>query len=64
MILRCLLERYNGVVWTGLIWLRTVIGKGSCEDCVNYYWDFIKWKEVIEQLQFWWPIEKCSVPWS
>jgi hypothetical protein len=23
IILRCILERYDGVAWTGLIWLRT-----------------------------------------
>jgi hypothetical protein len=31
MILRRILEKYNGFVWTGLIWLRIGISGGLCE---------------------------------
>jgi hypothetical protein len=31
VILKWILERYDGVVWTGLIWLRIGTSEGSCE---------------------------------
>jgi hypothetical protein len=49
IILRWILERKNGVVWTGLMWLRI----GTSEHC-NAPSGPIKYWEVVEQLHNWW----------
>jgi hypothetical protein len=47
IVLKWILERYNGVVWTALIWLRIGLVEGSCEHG-NEPSDSIKCWKVLE----------------
>jgi hypothetical protein len=59
IILKWILEEYDGMVWTELIWLK--IGTGSCEHdnepsgSINY-WDILEW------LHNWQLLKKGSAP--
>jgi hypothetical protein len=50
IILKWILEKYDGEVWTGLIWFRI-------RTCVNTAMNLqgsIIWREILEELRDWW----------
>jgi hypothetical protein len=47
IILKLILEKQDGVVWTGLIWLRIGPVEGSCEDG-NKLLGSIKFRDVLQ----------------
>jgi hypothetical protein len=55
-ILRWILERCDGVVWTGLVWLKMGQVESFCE-FGNEPSGSIKCWETIEWLHNWWPPE-------
>jgi hypothetical protein len=49
------LERWDGVMWTGLVWLRIKQAESSCEFGIELL-GFMKCGETIEWPKIWWPL--------
>jgi hypothetical protein len=47
-----ILERWDGVMWTGLVWLRIGTGEFGIEPSGS-----LKCWETIEWPNMWWPLE-------
>jgi hypothetical protein len=60
-ILKWILERQDGMVWTGLIWLRIGTGGGLFEHSDEPSGSVKCW-EVLEWLHNWWLLKKGSAP--
>jgi hypothetical protein len=62
-MLEWMLERYDGVVWTGLIWSGWGPVGGCCEHG-NEPSGSIKCWTILEWLRTWQLLKKGSAPWS
>jgi hypothetical protein len=52
IVLQWISEKYEGILWSGIIWPRTWAVKGSCEPS-NETSGSIKYLEILEELINW-----------